>query len=260
MLTLAISILPSIVIMLIVYNLDKDKEPKKLLALLFFMGIVSCIVTLNITSLIGVFFPNFNYETVSETRNLFYMFIYTFFVVGLVEEFSKWLFNISIGWNNKEFDQVYDAIVYAVFISLGFATFENVIYVMSYNLNIGILRAIISVPGHAFFGVSMGYYLGLSKLAHYNQNDSLSKKNFIKSLIVPATLHGTFDFCLLSENTILIILFVGFIIALYIYGIKKIKRFSKISESFEMKTKFCANCGKEINTAFCPACGTKSEP
>ena len=179
-------------------------------------------------------------------------------MVGLVEEFSKWLFNISIGWNNKEFDQIYDAIVYAVFISLGFATFENVIYVMSYNFNIGILRAIISVPGHAFFGVSMGYYLGLSKLAHYNNNDSLSKKNFIKSLIVPAVLHGTFDFCLLSENLVLIILFVGFVIALYVYGIKKIRRFSKIEESFRKKKKFCSNCGKEIDTAFCPACGTKA--
>ena len=252
----AISILPSIIIMLIVYNIDKDKEPKKLLALLFFMGILSCIVTVNITNLIEFFLPNFNYEFVIQSHSYFYMFIYTFIVVGLVEEFSKWLFNISIGWNNKEFDQVYDAIVYAVFISLGFATFENIIYVMLNNFNVGIIRAIISVPGHAFFGVSMGYYLGLSKLAHYNKNEKLSKKNFYKSILVPMVLHGTFDFCLLSGNFLLIILFIVFIIFLYVYGIKKIKRFSKIGGSFVQK-KFCSNCGKEVGASYCPECGTK---
>lgn len=229
---LFISILPSIIILLIICLLDKEKEPKKLLILLFFMGMLSCIVTLNITNLIEFFLPIFKYDSVMESKSYIILFIYTFIIVGLVEEFSKWLFNISIGWNNKEFDQLYDAIVYAVFISIGFATLENIAYVATESFWVGIVRAIVSVPGHAFFGVSMGYYLGLSKLSYYNNNEKLSKKYMHRSIIIPALLHGMFDFCLLSANIPLIIIFLVFLVNLYIYGINKIKRFSKVSGNF----------------------------
>lgn len=228
---LLISILPSIIIMLIIYYLDKDKEPKRLLILMFFMGMLSCIVTLNITNLIEFFLPIFKYESVIKSNSYIMLFLYTFLVVGLVEEFSKWLFNISIGWSNKEFNQLYDAIVYAVFISLGFATLENIVYVTTESFWVGIIRAVVSVPGHAFFGVTMGYYIGLSKLAYYYNQEKLSKKNMYKSIIFPAMLHGIFDFCLLSGSIPLIIVFVVFLINLYIYGIKKIRRFSKITAS-----------------------------
>ncbi len=227
---LFISILPSIIIMVIIYFLDKEKEPKKLLILMFLMGILSCLITLNITNLIEFFLPSLKYDAVIESKSYLMLLIYSFLVVGLVEEFSKWLFNISIGWNNKEFDQLYDAIVYAVFVSIGFATLENVVYVTTESFWIGAIRAVVSVPGHAFFGVSMGYYLGLSKLTYNNNYEKLSKKYMCKSIIIPALLHGVFDFCLLSASIPLIIIFLTFMVNLYIYGIKKIRRLSKIQD------------------------------
>ena len=217
--------------MFIIYHLDKDKEPKKLLILMFFMGMLSCLVALNITNLIEFFLPFFKCESVLKSNSYVMLFAYSFLVVGLVEEFSKWLFNISTGWNNKEFNQLYDAIVYAVFISLGFATLENIVYVTTENLWIGLIRAVVSVPGHAFFGVTMGYYIGFSKLAYYYNYEKLSKKNMYKSILFPALLHGVFDFCLLSGNILFIVVFIVFLINLYIYGIKKIRKFSKITAS-----------------------------
>ena len=56
-------------------------------------------------------------------------FIYVFLFVALIEEGSKFLMTYILGYNNKEFDEVYDMIVDASFVSLGFAFYENLIYI-----------------------------------------------------------------------------------------------------------------------------------
>ncbi|MGQ9664052.1 MAG: PrsW family glutamic-type intramembrane protease [bacterium] len=58
-----------------------------------------------------------------------------------------------------EFDEVMDGIVHCVASSLGFATVENIIYVLDRGAGTGILRAFLSVSGYAFFGALMGYYI-----------------------------------------------------------------------------------------------------
>jgi RsiW-degrading membrane proteinase PrsW (M82 family) len=83
--------------------------------------------------------------------------------VALVEEFSKFAFVRFVLYRNKNFNEPFDGIVYAVMVSMGFATFENVMYVYSYGLETGILRMFTAVPAHATFGVIMGYFLGIGK-------------------------------------------------------------------------------------------------
>ncbi|MGQ9701154.1 MAG: PrsW family glutamic-type intramembrane protease [bacterium] len=58
---------------------------------------------------------------------------------------QKWIYN------QIEFDEVMDGIVYCVASSLGFATVENIIYVLDRGAGTGILRAFLSVSGYAFF-------------------------------------------------------------------------------------------------------------
>lgn len=49
-------------------------------------------------------------------------------ISGGVEEFVKWFVLYHIIYNHTEFDEPYDGILYAVAVSLGFATVENVLY------------------------------------------------------------------------------------------------------------------------------------
>ena len=92
---------------------------------------------------------------------------YTAFVMAAcVEEFFKFLALYLLIWRNREFNEKFDGIVYAVYISLGFALVENIMYVTNYGEEAGYMRALTAVPAHALFGVTMGYYFAFAKFGH----------------------------------------------------------------------------------------------
>lgn len=281
---LLLSVLPSIALGVMIYKKDiVEKEPPRLLLKLFLGGAIgSVILTLLLSTVLEPIIPDLE----DSNNNFIYLAINTFFKVALVEEFSKWIFLKKITWKNKEFNYIYDAIVYAVFVALGFATIENIIYVLGCEggISIAILRAILSVPGHAFDGVFMGYYYGLAKQAKINDNIKLFKRNMILSLLIPVVFHFIFDYLLLSENSILLILYLVFIILLYINAFKRINQLSNIKESLYGKKviynnsssviennlqvayqtntinhRYCTNCGNLVNGNFCSVCGKKVE-
>ena len=277
---LFLSVLPSIALGVMIYKKDiVEKESPGLLFKLFLGGAIgSVILTLLLSTVLEPIIPDLE----DSNNNFIYLAINTFFKVALVEEFSKWIFLKKITWKNKEFNYIYDAIVYAVFVALGFATIENIIYVLGSEggISIAILRAILSVPGHAFDGVFMGYYYGLAKQAKINDNIKLFKRNMIFSLLIPVVFHFIFDYLLLSENSILLILYLVFIILLYINAFKRINKLSNITERLDknddinnnsyniveatyqtntINHRYCTNCGNLVNGNFCSICGKKVE-
>ena len=66
----------------------------------------------------------------------------------------------KFSWRNPNFNYLFDAVVYAVFVSLGFAAFENIKYVFTYGLSVALTRAVTAVPGHLSFSVFMGIFYG----------------------------------------------------------------------------------------------------
>lgn len=253
-----LALLPSIIILNIVYNSDSEKEPKKILISLFGLGIISCFVTFLMSEVIVFLFPSMDSDIVLNTKNYFELFKYSFLVVAFVEEFSKWIFNVTVGWNNKYFNELYDAIVYSVFISLGFASFENFLYLLDNGFSIFFIRSILSVPAHAFFGIAMGSYMGLSKYYHYMNKQKLSIKYYILSLFIPILFHGIYDFCIFSDSNILLFIFSVFMVFLYIYAITKIKYFSKNNNILlKRNKKNCASCSSTIDFALCQKCKNK---
>lgn len=227
-----ISIIPSIILGIIIYKNDKiEKEPAKLLRKLFLSGILTTVYVIIISYILELIIPFFAIE-VTELSSMD-RFIYYFLGVALIEEGAKWYMFKKIAWNNKHFDYLYDSIVYAVFISLGFATVENFLYVIEGGLAIGIGRALCSVPGHTFFGVYMGYYFGLAKQAEINNDMKLKVDNILKSILVPTILHTFFNYLLSSSNILISLVYYAFLITLYIKSFKKIKKTGKIQ--YEMK-------------------------
>ena len=120
-------------------------------------------------------------------------FIKAFLVVGLTEEFSKYIIVRYYAQPKKAFDEPYDGIMYAVMVSMGFAATENIMYVLESGYITGILRALTAVPAHATFGILMGYFMGKAKFS----------KNRIKlnllGLLLAVTFHGFYDFFLFIE-------------------------------------------------------------
>lgn len=137
---------------------------------------------------------------------------------SIVEEFFKWFILVIVIYHHIEFDDPYDGILYGVGISLGFATVENVIYLLTYGLETAFMRALLPVSSHAIFGVVMGYYLGQCK---FSKNQTKKGCLFI-ALLIPVILH-------IMYNTILTLgsywgyLMIPFMLFLWWYGLRKVK-------------------------------------
>lgn len=257
-----ISALPVFLIGLYIYKKDRDKEPGRLLTKLFLGGILSCFLTMFISFFLDSMAPFFSIDpAILDPISLF---ISIFIGVALIEESCKWIILYRFSYNNKAFDELYDMIVYAVFVSLGFAFFENMIYIyhaqqlVGQGLIVGIIRAILSVPGHACFGVFMGYYLGLSKIAERNNDLKLKKHYVTLSIIIPVILHGIYDYCILSNYLIFLYAFFAFIGILFVKALKKVKQIAAIGEKRVYKDNYCPYCGHVVESDYCPMCGRKN--
>ena len=251
-----ISTLPVFLLGMYIYKKDKNKEPTKLLVKLFVGGILSCFLVLIISAILGIFIPIFSADY--NTLNLIELIFYVFVGIALIEECCKWIFSYKLAYNDSHFEEIFDMIVYSVFVALGFAFFENLFYVYENGVTIGIFRAISAVPGHACDGVFMGYYLGLAKQSQINNRSDLKTKYIIYSILVPTILHGIYDYCLFTGNILFIVLFFIFVILIYILAIKKVKKISSINKKMKYVDNYCPNCGTKVDSNFCPKCGRKN--
>lgn len=250
---LFLCIVPIILILVIVYSKDKNKESLPLLIRLFVLGIAACFLTLFISKNMSYIFP-FMQKSFSE-KDFLSKILYAFIGVALVEEFSKWIFVFWQGYTSKRFDEIYDIIVYSVFVSLGFAFYENFLYVFNYGtVKTALLRAILSIPAHACTAIFMGYYFCIAKQFKLKNRKSSERYNLILSLMVPTLLHGIFDFCLMIGYVWFLVIFYIFITILYINSIRKIKGVSKYNQAVIHKSKYCPNCGRLLNNSVCQYC------
>jgi len=189
MVLLALALAPALAIMIYIYIKDKyEREPISLLLKNFGLGATaSIIMTLIIGTLLQFIFPT------ADPLSIAQQFFKAFVVVALVEEFSKYVIVRYYAQRNKEFDEPFDGIVYAVMVSMGFAALENVLYVFQFGMGNGIVRAFTAVPAHATFGILMGYYMGKAKFA-------ATKKEKIRlnltGLLAATVFHGAYDFFL----------------------------------------------------------------
>ena len=223
----SLCVIPSLILLYYIYIKDRiEKEPPLLLVLLFIGGVIASIISLLIELLLKKYIPfvNLNYNEL----NTFQIIFKVLFTICLVEEGSKWLINYITIWNNKNFNYIFDSIVYCVYVAVGFATFENIVYAFSNNLSNIVLRGFISVPSHAIFGIFMGYYLGICKNSIVYKKNNKAKKYKLFSFIIPIILHFVYDYLLINNNAISYILFSIFIVVIYIIAFIKIKKISSI--------------------------------
>lgn len=217
-----IAITPGIAIALGIYLSDRyDREPLSLLMKTFIFGAISVIPAIFTERLLSAF------NIFSGILGIAYI---AFIIAGFTEEYFKRLVVLRFAYNNKNFDEKLDGIVYSLFSSMGFATVENIIYVVyrfSYNPYIGLYRGILSVPAHGLFAVAMGYYLSLAKFS----TDEIEKRSYIhKSLYVPMFLHGLFDFIIMADIPILGAIFVPYLIYLWWNNQAKLTQYMRESK------------------------------
>ena len=221
------AILPTLVLIYFIYRKDKyQKEPVRQLLKAFGFGVLSVLIV------IIVFSPFKYWVNIEEPSSVFGAFWNAFLTAGFPEEASKffclWLFLRK----NKYYDEYIDGIVYAVCVGMGFAAFENVGYLIDQAdawVEVGLLRALLPVPGHFFFAVAMGYFYSKAVFGDPRQKTG----NFILALAIPILLHGLYDALLMTSDALggsaaALLLFGG--LWFYMYSISK-KRIREHSDS-----------------------------
>ncbi len=268
----ALAIIPVIILLFLIYKKDKkEKEPIGLLIGLFFAGMGTVISAIIIES-IGEAIFNLIYPYESGVKE----FLSALIIIAPAEELGKYLVLRLITWKNKNFNYSYDAIVYSVFVSLGFAALENIAYVFMYGWGIALLRMFTAVPGHACDAVFMGYYYSKAKYADITGNRSDYSKNITLTLLVPIILHGFYDAIILggttTDNMVLagtsILLWGAYVIVMFVLSIIIVVRASKndfciVALPGNAQTVYIpsvmgnwnCNCGQPNNLNFCSRCG-----
>ena len=214
---------PALFLMLKVYRSDKlEPESPALLRSLVIAGVLSSLLALVeemvLEYLLGIVVPE---------GSLLYNILMYLGVVAVSEESSKYLFMKRRTWKDPEFDCRFDGVVYAVFVSLGFALWENISYVFSYGMSTALVRAFTAIPGHACFGVFMGVFYSAAK-----EFDIMNKKrasSFYRKLavIVPVLLHGSYDFLATMDGTAASVIFIAFIAVMFLLGYVLVGNMSK---------------------------------
>ena len=190
---LALALAPGIAICIFIYMKDKyNREPIGVLLVSFVLGMFAVVPALLLQLSSGISPESLAGKTFQAVA------IFTYGIVALSEEGSKYVMLRLFAWRRKSFDEPFDGIVYAVMVGMGFATLENIGYVLQHGMGTGIMRMFLSVPAHASFAVLMGYYLGLAKFSSGNKASYL-----LLALFWPVVFHGTFDYFLFTGNTLL---------------------------------------------------------
>lgn len=219
---LAAAVLPAAFLLYRVYQMDAiEKEPWSILRKLLLWGALSGIPAALVESLLtGVV------QNLLEEGTLLYNFVFGFIVAALVEESFKFFFLYKFTFKSPHFNYRFDGVVYAVFVSMGFAILENVLYVFQGGLGVAISRALLALPLHAACGVYMGIAYGQQKV------NSLYKPATFGSvaracLPVPILIHGFYDFCAFMQTVPFTIIFIVFVIAVFIFTLKQLKKASR---------------------------------
>ena len=220
---LGAALLPALFLMRYIYRKDTiEKEPKGMLVGLVFLGVAAAVVAVILESLgIGVLSRFLTEGSPAHTI------VMAFLVVAVVEEGAKFVFLLWRTWRDPNFNYRFDGIVYAVFVSLGFAAFENISYVVGYGLTTAVARALLAIPAHMGFAVFMGYFYARAKRCHDEGNAAGRRRNLWAAFFVAVLLHGFYDACALLGTLLSALLFLAFVIAMYIIVIRLVKKESK---------------------------------
>jgi RsiW-degrading membrane proteinase PrsW (M82 family) len=213
------ALLPAYFLLRYIYRHDAvEKEPPGLLLKLFVFGILAAIPA-------GIFeyMGEDLLKKYIDASSPLYSVTLAFLVVAVVEEGVKYMFLKLSTWNNPNFNYRFDGVVYAVFVSVGFAAIENIMYIFSYGLSVALPRALLAVPAHMGFAVFMGAFYGSAQVCRSQGRDAAMRRYLFLSYLLPVFLHGLYDACAMLHTTFTILFFYAFVIIMYIIVIRRVK-------------------------------------
>lgn len=207
------AIAPAIVLAIIMIRRDRRPEPLRWLLAAVGLGVL---VGPGVLLLAYLGLPDIPADTFVGAV------LSSFISAAIPEEGLKFAALYLLARKCRYFDEIFDGVVYAVCIGMGFAGLENIMYVVGDEdwIFVSISRALLSVPMHYFFAVIMGAYFSLGWF------DRRKRKRYLAlALMLPIVVHGLYDtLCFsmdLDED------FSGIVLMLFLLFFRYIRRYVK---------------------------------
>jgi RsiW-degrading membrane proteinase PrsW (M82 family) len=187
---ITLALLPSVLILRYFLKHDAFPEPRDSIAKTFAWGVASIVPAVILAMILILLLSGVSAD--DTTGAIVRAAILAFFGAAIPEELFKFAVLFFYCRRLNDFDEPMDGIVYGVTVSLGFATLENVLYVFNGGIGLAIIRGFTAVPGHALFGVIMGFYFGL---AHFGPRN---RKLLWTAYLLPVLFHGLYNMPLMA--------------------------------------------------------------
>ncbi len=217
-----------------VYN----KEPKALLAKVF-------VLSMPLSLLIGLFEFVVDQSIIidgkplSQSNNILLVILFYLIIVGLAEELGKFVVTYVLAYQDKAFDEELDGIIYSAASGLGFATFENLFFILDQGPFIILLRGPVSTLAHVLFSAMWGAALGLSR---FDTNPKTRRRRILIGLTLAVLTHAIFDLLITlgarivdwgALSSLVFLGFLYFLVRRQILFALDISRFNPASSTFK---------------------------
>jgi RsiW-degrading membrane proteinase PrsW (M82 family) len=215
-----IAVLPPVFFLIYMLHLDKlEPEPLRLIFKMLILGGIAVIPAGLAEIFLGM-------ASIFNAGGAAGGIAKSFLMIAPVEEGLKLAVVLIFVWNNPNFNEENDGIIYVGTAAIGFAMFENILYVARFGLTTGLLRSMTSIPLHTFTGVLMGYFVGIARCA-----DSMHdmRKYVFKGFFIAYAVHAVYDSFVLS-GTAAATMIIPLVIALFIFGFIYLKKGQRLSE------------------------------
>lgn len=175
------AVAPAIVLAIVMIRKDRRPEPIGWLLAATGLGVLAGPAVLILGYLLLLEIP---------MDSLSGAFLSSFINAAIPEETLKFLALWLLAKMCKHFDEMFDGIVYAVCIGMGFAGLENILYLFGAEdwVSVGVARALMSVPMHYFFAIIMGTFFSLGWFDKKNRRVYMTA-----ALLLPIIVHGIYD-------------------------------------------------------------------
>lgn len=227
---LFLSIIPIAIIALVMYKIDIDKEPKKVLKQIFISSIIVGLAGGLISYFLVQYIDKLQFNSI-----LVYNIVRYVFIVAFIEEVCKFIPAKLIGMEGKHHTSFYDTLLYFVFAGLGFACIENIMYVMTFTVKTAFVRGLLSVPGHILFSVILGIFIAQANKEKLKNNNKTNEKSIIYTTLgftIASITHAIFNIGLTLKVGTAKAIIVSILYIIGIYVIFIIKETSKINNFY----------------------------
>ena len=224
MILLAAALLPPFYLFYKIYQKDTiELESSGLIIRLFLYGALTTVAA-SVLELAGTFLLN---RTGLNQGGILYLLIDNFIVIACAEEGVKRFALKKLTWKSPEFNFLFDGVVYAAAVSLGFAAAENVMYVTGFGgLGTAFIRAFTAIPLHCITGIYMGHFYGMAKYAESRRNPAAMKVYMKQSLLIPVLLHGLYDFLASLESDFATLAFYAVVIVIEVVALRQLNTYA----------------------------------